>query len=97
MAEHQVKKQRLRPAVGAHVVVDQKQVRRDQPHDVGVKQIARPQRLFEDAQKVQLVGQKGRRVGHVDPALHQLVAGFHPLGLAEDPHQRSFALGVPGF
>jgi hypothetical protein len=47
-----------RLGVGAHLVVDQVQIRRDQAHRVGVQQIAGAQRLFEDAQQVQLVGKE---------------------------------------
>ena len=94
--QQQVKEQSLRLGVLAHVVVDQVQIPGQEPHDVGVKQIAGAQRLFKDAQKVQLVGQKGPGVGHIDPALHQLIALADPLGQLEDPEQAGFALGVAG-
>ncbi len=48
MLQHQIEEDALRLGVVAHVIIDQMQVGRDDPHDVGVDQIAGAQGLFKD-------------------------------------------------
>ena len=96
MFQQQVEEDARRFRVVAQAVVDQVKVGGDQAHGVGVKQVAGAQRLFKDAQQVYRVGEERGRVGHVDAALDQLVAG-DDLGAAEQAAQPGFGLDMPRF
>ncbi len=93
--EHQVDKDALRLFRFAHVLVDQVKVGADEPHRIGMDQQTGAQRLFEDAQHVHLVGQKGRFVGNGQAVVYYFVAIFD-LGRAFDQAQQErwfFLLG----
>ncbi len=76
--EQQIEEDPARFFVGAHLVVDQVQIGRDQPHRVGVQQGAGAQRLFEHPQHVQLVGEEAAFVGDGQAVLFDRVSAALP-------------------
>ena len=72
--QQQVKEDARRLAILAHLVVDQIEIGRDSPHRIGVDQVAGPQRLFEDPQQVQLVGEERLFIGNGDPSVLDHIA-----------------------
>ena len=68
----------------AHFVVNQVEVRRDQPHCVRMDQVARAQRFFEYPQQVKLVRQKGALIGNVKAIVAQHVPVTHTLSALEE-------------
>lgn len=97
VAQQRVEEDPVRLAVVLHLLVDQMQVGRDQPHGARMDQEARAQRLLEDAQEVQLVGEEGLGIEHVDPAVHETVARLQPLLAPEEAHDLGLALLVARF
>ena len=93
--EEQVEKDPRRLGVVAGGVVHPVEVGGQQAHGVGMDQIAGAHSFLEDAQEIQRVRQETGGVGHVDPALQHLVAGFQPLA-GEDAFQPGFRLDVAG-
>ena len=55
-----------------------------------------PQPFFEQAQQVQLIGQKLIGVCHVKAVMHDLISGFDTRFAAENPFQQRRALHVVG-
>ena len=95
--QQQIQKDALRLGRVAHVIVDEVQIGGDQAHHIGMHQIAGAQPFFEDAQQVQLVGQKLFGIDGIYAALHQFEAGAHFLAAAEHADQACLGLGMAGF
>ena len=95
--QHQIQENALRLAGVAHIVINQPQVRFDQPHGIGVDQHARAQPFFEQAQDIQLICQKVIIILDGNTPVHHAIArlGFrHP---AEKPLEQGGAFGMYGF
>lgn len=76
MLEQQIKEDTHRFGVAAHLVIDQLEMGRDRAHRIGMQQVACAQRLFEQAQHVELVGKEGRFVAQADAVLLDDIAGL---------------------
>ncbi len=82
--------------VGAHFVIDQVQMRRHQPHCIGVDQNAGAQGFFEQAQDVHFVLQEQFFIRNIQAVLNDFISRFGFLSATKEPQQAGFLFGVAG-
>ena len=78
-------------------VIDQVQIRGDDPHRRRVNQIAAAQRLFENPQDIQRLARQVLCPGKVDAALNKPKTGFQLLAAAQEADQGRLTFGVARF
>ncbi len=90
--QQQVEKELLRRRIVAEPLVDKREVFCDHEHGVGMDQKSGAQRLLEQPQQVERIGQKGRLVGDGQPPGDLDIPRAQPLAPLEQPLQQRLGL-----